>query len=110
MRRPRSLRRAGYLPSTEAPENASHLGLLLGFEPRDFLDVAAAGASALCGFAHRMLELVIYRGLQGLGAGVMQTMAFTTIADLYPPAQRGRERNRTESGQSGNELGLPSVC
>ena len=47
-------------------------------------------ASALCGFAHGMLELVIYRGLQGLGAGVMQTMAFTTIADLYPPAQRGR--------------------
>ena len=37
-----------------------------------------------------MLGLVIYRGLQGLGAGVMQTMAFTTIADLYPPAQRGR--------------------
>ena len=47
-------------------------------------------ASALCGFADSMLELVIFRALQGLGAGVMQTMAFTTIADLYPPAKRGR--------------------
>ena len=35
-------------------------------------------------------QLVIFRALQGLGAGVMQTMAFTTIADLYPPAKRGR--------------------
>jgi EmrB/QacA subfamily drug resistance transporter len=47
-------------------------------------------ASALCGFADSMLELIIFRGLQGMGAGVMQTMAFTTVADLYPPAKRGR--------------------
>jgi MFS family permease len=37
-------------------------------------------ASALCGFADSMLQLVMFRALQGLGAGVMQTMAFTTIA------------------------------
>jgi EmrB/QacA subfamily drug resistance transporter len=47
-------------------------------------------ASALCGFAGSMGELVIDRALQGVGAGVMQTMAFTTIADLFPPAKRGR--------------------
>ena len=47
-------------------------------------------ASALCGFADNMLELVLYRALQGIGAGIMQTMAFTTIADLFPPARRGR--------------------
>jgi MFS family permease len=39
-------------------------------------------ASVLCGFADGMPQLVIFRALQGLGAGVMQTMAFTTIADL----------------------------
>lgn len=39
-------------------------------------------ASALCGFAGSMLQLVIFRALRGLGAGVMQTMAFATIADL----------------------------
>jgi EmrB/QacA subfamily drug resistance transporter len=47
-------------------------------------------ASALCGFADSMLGLVIFRALQGMGAGVLQTMAFTTVADLYPPAKRGR--------------------
>jgi EmrB/QacA subfamily drug resistance transporter len=47
-------------------------------------------ASALCGFADSMLGLVIFRALQGMGAGVLQTMAFTKVADLYPPAKRGR--------------------
>src|SRR5271170_7127137 len=47
-------------------------------------------ASALCGLATSMIQLVIFRGLQGIGAGIMQTMAFTTIADLFPPARRGR--------------------
>src|ERR1700721_4398182 len=61
-------------------------------------------ASALCGFADSMLELVIFRALQGLGAGVMQTMAFTTIADLYPPAKRGRA-----IGFSASVFGLSSV-
>ena len=61
-------------------------------------------ASALCGFADSMLQLVIFRALQGLGAGVMQTMAFTTIADLYPPAQRGRV-----IGFAASVFGLSSV-
>jgi EmrB/QacA subfamily drug resistance transporter len=47
-------------------------------------------ASALCGMSHSMFQLVMFRGLQGVGAGVLQAMAFTTIADLYPPAERGR--------------------
>jgi EmrB/QacA subfamily drug resistance transporter len=47
-------------------------------------------ASALCGMSHSMFQLVVFRGLQGVGAGVLQAMAFTTIADLYPPAERGR--------------------
>jgi len=47
-------------------------------------------ASALCGMSHTMFQLVMFRALQGIGAGVLQTMAFSTIADLYPPAERGR--------------------
>ena len=61
-------------------------------------------ASALCGFADSMLQLVLFRALQGLGAGVMQTMAFTTIADLYPPAKRGRV-----IGLAASVFGLSSV-
>jgi EmrB/QacA subfamily drug resistance transporter len=61
-------------------------------------------ASALCGFAGSMLQLVIFRALQGLGAGVMQTMAFATIADLYPPAKRARV-----IGFAASVFGLSSV-
>jgi EmrB/QacA subfamily drug resistance transporter len=61
-------------------------------------------ASALCGVARSMTELVIFRGLQGVGAGVMQTMAFTTVADLYPPARRGRV-----IGLMGSVFGFSSV-
>jgi len=46
--------------------------------------------SALAGIAQTMIQLLLFRGLQGLGAGFMQTLAFTLVADLFPPAERGR--------------------
>lgn len=60
--------------------------------------------SALCGFATSMLGLVLARGLQGIGGGISQGMAFTTVADLYPPTRRGRV-----SGVLGSVFGLASV-
>jgi EmrB/QacA subfamily drug resistance transporter len=60
--------------------------------------------SALCGSAQSMTDLIIFRGLQGVGAGCTQAMAFTTIADLFPPSQRGRV-----SGIFGAVFGLSSV-
>ncbi len=46
--------------------------------------------SSLCGLSGSMTQLVIYRGIQGLGAGGLMTLAMTTVADLVPPRQRGR--------------------
>jgi len=46
--------------------------------------------SCLCGLAHSMIELVVYRGIQGLGAGGLIVLAQTTIADLVVPRERGR--------------------
>ena len=46
--------------------------------------------SAVAGTSQTMTQLIIFRGLQGLGAGFMQTLAFTLVADLFPPAERGR--------------------
>jgi len=60
--------------------------------------------SALCGAAASMTQLVVFRGIQGIGAGFSQAMAFTTIADLFPPARRGRA-----SGILGAVFGLASV-
>ncbi|HLW02785.1 MAG TPA: MDR family MFS transporter [Ktedonobacterales bacterium] len=46
--------------------------------------------SALAGTSQTMTQLILFRGLQGLGAGCMQTLAFTVVADLFPPAERAR--------------------
>ena len=62
------------------------------------------GGSALCGAAQTMTQLVLFRGLQGIGGGFSQAMAFTTIADLFPPSRRGRV-----SGMLGAVFGLASV-
>lgn len=44
--------------------------------------------STLCGFATTMIGLIAFRLLQGLGAGAMQPVAMTIVADLYSPEER----------------------
>lgn len=46
--------------------------------------------SALCGLSQNMIELIAFRGLQGLGAGGLMTLAMTIIGDVVPPRERGR--------------------
>jgi len=46
--------------------------------------------SSLCGLSVSMTQLVVFRGIQGLGAGGLITLAMTTIADLVAPRERGR--------------------
>lgn len=46
--------------------------------------------SLLCGLADSMTALILFRGVQGLGAGALMPLAFTIIADLYPPQQRAK--------------------
>jgi MFS family permease len=41
-------------------------------------------ASMLCGMADSMLFLVLARGLQGIGGGMLVGTAFASIADLFP--------------------------
>jgi EmrB/QacA subfamily drug resistance transporter len=46
--------------------------------------------SALAGTSRTMTQLILFRGLQGLGTGFIQASAFTVVADLFPPAERGK--------------------
>jgi EmrB/QacA subfamily drug resistance transporter len=46
--------------------------------------------SALSGVAGSMVELVLVRALQGLGAGGLIVTAMAVIGDLVPPRERGR--------------------
>lgn len=47
--------------------------------------------SALCGAAWGMVELILFRGIQGLGAGMIFANIFTSIADVFPdPARRAK--------------------
>jgi EmrB/QacA subfamily drug resistance transporter len=46
--------------------------------------------SLLCGFAWSMTSLIVFRLLQGLGAGAIQPVTMTIIGDLFKLEERGR--------------------
>ncbi len=46
--------------------------------------------SVLCGLAGGMTELIVFRAVQGLGAGGLIVLAQTVIGDLVSPRERGR--------------------
>jgi EmrB/QacA subfamily drug resistance transporter len=46
--------------------------------------------SLLAGFAWSMPALICCRLIQGVGAGAMQPVAMTIVADLYPARERGK--------------------
>jgi EmrB/QacA subfamily drug resistance transporter len=52
--------------------------------------VVFLSASLLCGIAQTMTELIVFRGLQGLGAGGLMTLSQTVIGDIVSPRERGR--------------------
>jgi EmrB/QacA subfamily drug resistance transporter len=70
--------------------------------------------SCLCGMAGEfgdmpvigdgMMQLIVFRGIQGIGGGALFTTAFATIADLFPPRERANY-----AGIFGAIFGLASV-
>ena len=60
--------------------------------------------SALAGLSQNIEQLIIFRGIQGLGAGALFPIALATIGDLYSPKERGRYQ-----GLFGAVFGLSSL-
>ncbi|HEX8963999.1 MAG TPA: MDR family MFS transporter [Rhodocyclaceae bacterium] len=49
--------------------------------------VLFTGASALCGMSQSMLQLVLSRGLQGVGGGMLVATTFASVPDLFADAR-----------------------
>ncbi|GGJ40110.1 MDR family MFS transporter [Deinococcus roseus] len=60
--------------------------------------------SVLCGLAQNGMELVWFRGIQGLGSAALFTTALAAIADIFPPQQRAKF-----GGLFGAMFGISSV-
>ncbi len=60
--------------------------------------------SVLCGLSWSMESLIVFRGLQGVGAGAIFPISLAIIGDLFDPRERGRYQ-----GLFGAVFGLASV-
>jgi len=60
--------------------------------------------SALCGLAHSIFILIVFRAVQGIGGGGLLTGAQTIVADVVPARDRGRYQ-----GLFGSVFGVTSV-
>jgi EmrB/QacA subfamily drug resistance transporter len=61
--------------------------------------------SALCGLSQDMLQLIIFRAVQGVGGGGLFAVALSIVGDVIPPRQRGRYQ-----GYFGAVFGVSSVA
>jgi EmrB/QacA subfamily drug resistance transporter len=46
--------------------------------------------SLLCGLSQEMWQFLLFRGIQGLGAGALFPIALAIIADIFAPSERGK--------------------
>lgn len=53
--------------------------------------------SGLCGLAQSMLQLVIFRGIQGIGAGAILPITMTIFGDIFSIEERARVQGLTGS-------------
>ncbi|WP_410594315.1 MDR family MFS transporter [Amycolatopsis sp. lyj-23] len=94
------------LASTAATPLWGMLGDMLGRKRLYLLATTAfLVASALCGLAGNLPQLVAARTLQGLAGGGMIVLTFALVGDIAAPAERGRYQ-----GRFGSVYGVASIA
>jgi len=91
--------------STVVVPVSGKLGDMFGRKP--FVLVGMVGfmvGSWLSGFSQSMTELIAFRAIQGIFGGILFSIIFTVLADIFEPAQRVRMQ-----GLFGAVFGLSSV-
>lgn len=59
-------------------------------------DVLIAGiivfviSSVMCGFATNIFELIVFRGLQGIGGGILISLPFIVVGEIFSPRERAK--------------------
>ncbi|WP_372666050.1 MDR family MFS transporter [Amycolatopsis kentuckyensis] len=94
------------LASTAATPLWGKLGDMLG-RKRLYLVATTAFlvASALCGLAQDLPQLIAARAVQGLAGGGMIVLTFALVGDIAEPAERGRHQ-----GRFGSVYGVASIA
>jgi EmrB/QacA subfamily drug resistance transporter len=71
---------------------------ILGRRPVMYFGIAVfLFGSVLCGFAWSMLSLIVFRAVQGVGAGAVLPISITIIGDLYSVEERAKVQGYTAS-------------
>lgn len=94
------------LTGTAAMPLYGRIGDLRGRRPVLLLAIIAfVAGSVLCGVSQTILELILARGVQGIGAGGLVVLAFTIVSEIVPPQERGRRL-----GSFGAVFGVASLA
>ncbi|MDD3985563.1 MAG: MFS transporter [Methanobacterium sp.] len=48
------------------------------------------GTSIMCGFSTNMFELILFRGLQGIGGGILISLPVMVVGEIFNPRQRAK--------------------
>ncbi|MEF2965010.1 MDR family MFS transporter [Paenibacillus sp. M1] len=79
------------LTSTIATVLVGKLSDMFGRKPFLLIGILFFMAGAfLTGTSDNVFQFITYRGIQGIGAGIIQSTAFTAVGDLFAPRERGK--------------------